>query len=95
MILKNLSHLLKKVISQTNKTISKNDEEGQYYQMDSAGSELLKMEMTKLGLSVRAYGRILKVSRTIGDLDSSEGILSQHISEAIQYRCLDRKLWNH
>jgi magnesium chelatase family protein len=62
-------------------------------ELDNESSELLRTAMDKLGLSARAYDRILKVSRTIADLDRKIKIDSGHISEAIQYRSLDRQLW--
>lgn len=66
----------------------------EYCRIDTQGEELLKMAITKLGLSARAYDRILKVSRTIADLAATPEIRPEHISEAIQYRSLDRNLFS-
>ena len=65
----------------------------QFCELDEATKELLKFAMTDLNLSARAYDRILKVARTIADLASTENIASDHVSEAIQYRSLDRQIW--
>ncbi len=62
-----------------------------FCEIDDESQALLKMALTKLKLSARAYNRILKVARTIAYLDSSEKIQTKHISEAIQFRSLDRK----
>ena len=65
----------------------------QYAQPDTAGTEVLRRAMTRYDLSARAYERILKVARTIADLDGSETVSRQHIAESIGYRQLDRSTW--
>lgn len=62
-----------------------------YCEIDSSCDELLRAAISKFGLSARAYDRILKVSRTIADIEDSPNTEPQHISEAIQYRTLDKK----
>jgi magnesium chelatase family protein len=65
----------------------------EYCALDEAALEMLKFAMADWNLSARAYDRILKVARTIADLKESENILCDHVSEAIQFRSLDRQVW--
>jgi len=63
-----------------------------FCRVDAVGGRLLEMVVDKLGMSARAYDRILKVARTIADLDGAPDIQPVHLSEAIQYRALDREV---
>ena len=62
----------------------------EYCALDTAGERILSNAFDRLGLSARAYTRILKVARTIADLDGSDKVLSKHIAEAVMYRSLDK-----
>ena len=66
-----------------------------YCQLDEPSQSLLKTAMEKFGLSARAYDRILKVARTIADLDVEENLKPSYIAEAIQYRNMDRSVWRN
>lgn len=64
-----------------------------FCQLDESCQNLLRMAMEELKLSARAYDKILKIARTIADLEGNEKITTTHISEAINYRSLDREWW--
>ena len=62
--------------------------------LDASGERTLEMAVRRMGLSARAHDRILKVARTIADLDGSASVSAKHVAEAVQYRSLDRNYWS-
>ena len=79
-----------KTSTMTNANMGKPELE-KYCNLDDAGHVILKQGMEEMGLSARAFDKVRKVARTIADMEESENIQSQHVSEAVQYRLLDRK----
>jgi magnesium chelatase family protein len=61
--------------------------------LDNAGERTLEMAVRRMGLSARSHDRILKVARTVADLDRSPAVTTKHLAEAVQYRSLDRNYW--
>jgi magnesium chelatase family protein len=66
----------------------------QVCQLDAASRDMLEASVNEQGLSARAHDKILRVARTIADLDDSEAIRQEHVGEAVNYRMLDRRFWN-
>jgi magnesium chelatase family protein len=66
----------------------------QVCQLDAASRDLLESSVNELGLSARAHDKILRVARTIADLDGAESIAHEHVGEAVNYRMLDRRFWS-
>jgi magnesium chelatase family protein len=62
--------------------------------LDASGERTLEMAVRRMGLSARAHDRILKVARTIADLDGAEAVSAKHVAEAVRYRSLDRNYWS-
>ncbi len=66
----------------------------QFCHLDDAGTNLLRSSIQEMGLSARAHDKILRVARTIADLDGSAEIRPEHLNEAVNYRMLDRQFWS-
>ena len=62
--------------------------------LDDSGERTIEMAVRRMGLSARAHDRILKLERTIADLDKSDAVSAKHLAEAVQYRSLDRNYWS-